>query len=86
MLKKLFTKENVKELLLGFLYGFGTMLFLIGMLPWELVSKIIACVIAMLAILRIRKKAPANKVFAGGYIGFVAVCMILLNLISTSGK
>ena len=75
---------KLSEILKGVGCGVATMLFMIGLLPWDLVSKIIACVIAMLAIMRIRKMQTNGEsvaAFTISYIAVIIVVMILLNLI-----
>ena len=77
--------ENLKEILLGVLYGIITMLFMIGMLPWSLVSSLIGCGIAMLAVWRIRKRMRAGdsvRCFTVSYMAVVIVAMLLLNSLS----
>lgn len=77
--------DKLKEVLLGILYSVFTILFLIGLLPWELVSKIVACVIAMLAIRRIRKRKNNQEnvsCFTISYMAVIVVCILLLNSIS----
>ncbi|MBR5517792.1 MAG: hypothetical protein IKV86_02060 [Clostridia bacterium] len=76
---------KLKEVLLGILYSIFTILFLIGMLPWLLVSRIVACVIAMLAIRRIRKRKNNNEnvsYFTISYMAVIIICILLLNSIS----
>ena len=76
---------KLKEILLGIAYGVVTMLFLIGMLPLQMISSIIACVVAMLAILRIRRKKNAEeevKFFTVSYMAVIIVAMLLLNSLS----
>ena len=76
---------KLKEVLLGILYSIFTILFLIGMLPWLLVSRIVACVIAMLAIRRIRKRKNNNEnvsYFTISYMALIIICILLLNSIS----
>lgn len=76
---------KLKEILLGILYSIFTILFLIGLLPWDLVSRIVACVIAMLAIRRIRKRKNNNEnvsYFTISYMALIIVCILLLNSIS----
>lgn len=78
---------KLKEILLGIAYAIVTMLFMIGLLPWTLVSSIIGCVVAMLAILRIRKKTRKEedvKYFTISYMAVVIICMLLLNSLSIS--
>ncbi len=76
---------KLKEILLGILYSIFTILFLIGLLPWDLVSRIVACVIAMLAIRRIRKRKKNNEnvsYFTISYMALIIICILLLNSIS----
>ena len=77
---------KLKEILLGILYSIFTILFLLGMIPpWELVSRIVACVIAMLAIRRIRKRKNNNEnvsYFTISYMALIIICILLLNSIS----
>ena len=76
--------SKISEILKGVGCGVATMLFMIGLLPWDLVSKIIACVIAMLAIMRIRKmQANGESVaaFTVSYVAVIIVVMLVLNLI-----
>ena len=76
---------KLKEILLGILYSVFTILFLIGLLPWDLVSRIVACVIAMLAIRRIRKRKNNNEnvsYFTISYMALIIICILLLNSIS----
>lgn len=78
---------KLKEILLGILYGIVTMLFMLGALPWEMVSKIVACVIAMLAIRRIRKRKNNGEnvaCFTISYMAVIIISIILLNSISIS--
>ena len=78
--------EKLKEILLGITYGIVTMLFIIGLLPWSLVSSILGCVIAVLAIWRIRKRMNAEesvKYFTISYMVVVIVIMLLINSLST---
>ncbi len=78
---------KLKEIILGILYGTVTMLFMIGLLPWALVSSILGCVIALLAILRIRKRKNAGEDathFTVSYMAVVIICMLLLNSLSIS--
>ncbi len=78
--------EKLKEILLGITYGIVTMLFIIGLLPWSLVSSILGCVIAVLAIWRIRKRMNAEesvKHFTISYMVVVIVIMLLINSLST---
>ncbi|MBR0276847.1 MAG: hypothetical protein IJQ50_00080 [Clostridia bacterium] len=84
-MKKKTIKINVREVFLGLLFGLITVLFMIGLLPWDMISKIIACIIAMLAILRINKKAP-EKDFAYSYIAFIAVSAVVFSLILHGAK
>lgn len=73
---------KLKEILLGIAYAVVTMLFMIGMLPWTLVSSIIGCVVAMLAILRIRKKTRMEedvKFFTISYMAVIIISMLILN-------
>ena len=76
---------KLKEILLGILYSIFTILFLIGLLPWDLVSRVVACVIAMLAIRRIRKRKKNNEnvsYFTISYMALIIICILLLNSIS----
>lgn len=76
---------KLKEVLLGILYSIFTILFLIGMLPWLLVSRIVACVIAMLAIRRIRKRKNNNEnvsYFTISYMAVIVIFILLFNSIS----
>ena len=77
-------KEKLMELLKGIGLGVVTMLFMIGMLPWDLVSKLIGCAVAVVVIRRIRKrtneKLPVG-LFTTGYVGVIIVVTILLSLI-----
>ena len=78
---------KLKEILLGIFYGVVTILFMIGMLPWALVSSIIGCVVAMLAILRIRKKKNAGESvvhFTVSYMTVVILATMFLNSLSIS--
>ena len=77
--------EKLKEILFGILYGIVTMLFIVGILPWSLVSSILGCVVAMLAILRIRKKMQAEesvKHFTISYMAVIIVAMLFINSLS----
>jgi len=77
--------EKLKEILFGILYGIVTMLFIVGILPWSLVSSILGCVVAMLAILRIRKKMQAEesvKYFTISYMAVIIVAMLFINSLS----
>ncbi|MBQ7953823.1 MAG: hypothetical protein IJ332_03680 [Clostridia bacterium] len=78
---------KLKEILIGIAYSVVTMVFMIGILPWTLVSSIIACVVAMLAILRIRKKTHKEEnvnYFTISYMAVIIICMLLLNSLSIS--
>lgn len=78
---------KLKEILLGIVYGIVTMLFMIGILPWSLVSSIVGCMVAMLAILRIKKGTSEKKnvvFFTLSYMVFIVVSMLLLNSLSIS--
>ena len=77
--------DKLKEVLLGILYSVVTILFLIGLLPWDLVSRIVACVVAMLAIRRIRKRKNNQEnvsYFTISYMAIIIVSILLLNSIS----
>lgn len=77
--------KKLREVLLGILYSVLTILFLIGLLPWVLVSRIVACVIAMLAIRRIRKRKNNGEnvsYFTISYMAIIIICILLLNSIS----
>ena len=79
--------NNLKEVLLGILYGVITMLFMIGLIPATLVSSILGCVVAMLAILRIRKRTKEEKsvkYFTISYMAVVIIVILLLNSLSIS--
>lgn len=77
--------SNKRELITGILYGIATILFLIGLLPWDMISKIIACIFAVLAIRRIRSNIRENKsvkVFTISYVAVIVVSILLLNALS----
>ena len=77
--------EKLKEILLGILYSVLTILFLVGLLPWDLVSRIVACVITMLAIMRIRKRKNNKEnvsCFTISYMAVIVISILLLNSIS----
>ena len=77
--------EKVKEILLGITYGIITMLFIIGLLPWSMVSSILGCVVAVIAIWRIMKKTRAEesvKHFTISYVAVIIVVMLLINSLS----
>lgn len=77
--------KKLKEILLGVAYAVVTMLFIIGALPWTLVSSIIGCVVAMLAIWRIKKKMRAEedvKYFTVSYVAVIVVIMLFINSLS----
>lgn len=77
--------EKVKEILLGITYGIITMLFIIGLLPWSMVSSILGCVVAVIAIWRIMKKTRAEesvKHFTISYVSVIIVVMLLINSLS----
>lgn len=77
--------EKLREILLGIAYGIITMLFIIGLLPWSLVSSILGCVVAVIAIWRIRKKMREEedvKYFTISYMAVVIVIMLLINSLS----
>ena len=77
--------SKLKEVLLGILYSALTILFIIGLLPWDLVSRIVACVIAMLAIMRIRKRKNNNEnvsYFTISYMAVIVIFILLFNSIS----
>lgn len=76
-------KNNMKEILLGFLYGAVTMLFMIGLLPADLVSKIIGCVVAVLAILRMKKKMDAGEKPVCFTVSYVFVIVFVTAVISS---
>lgn len=77
---------KIKEFLKGAAYALVTMLFMVGIIPnADFVSKIIGCVIAMLAVWRIRKKTAAGEkagAFAAGFVSVAAVLTIIIRLIS----
>ena len=78
---------KMKEILLGIVYGVVTMLFMIGLLPWSLVSSIIGCGVAMVAIFRIRKRTRKEedvKFFTVSYMALIVISMLLLNSLSIS--
>ena len=68
---------KLKEILLGIAYSIVTMLFMIGLLPWTLVSSVIGCGVAMLAIRRIRKKTIS-------YMAVIIISMLILNSLSAA--
>lgn len=75
-------KEKLKEIFLGIFYGIVTMLFMIGLLPADLVSKIFGCIVAMLAIYRIRKKMEEGQKpvsFTVSYVFVIILSTILIN-------
>lgn len=77
--------EKLREILLGVAYGIVTMLFVMGLLPWALVSSILGCVVAVLAIRRIRKKMSAEesvKHFTISYVAVVIIIMLFVNSLS----
>lgn len=77
--------KKLNEILLGVAYAVVTMLFIIGALPWTLVSSIIGCVVAMLAIWRIKKKMRAEedvKYFTVSYVAVIVVIMLFINSLS----
>ncbi|MEE1042586.1 MAG: hypothetical protein UH854_01340 [Clostridia bacterium] len=77
--------KKVKEILLGITYGIITMLFMIGLLPWTMVSSIMGCVIAVVAIWRIMKKTRAEesvKHFTISYVAVIVVAMLIINSLS----
>lgn len=76
-------KNNMKEILFGFLYGVVTMLFMIGLLPADLVSKIIGCVVAVLAILRMKKKMDAGEKPVYFTVSYVFVIVFVTVIISS---
>lgn len=79
---------KLKEILIGIGYALVTMLFMIGMLPWSLASSIIGCVVAMLAIIRIRKKTRKEedvKYFTISYMAIIIISVLLFNSLSISG-
>lgn len=78
---------KLKEILLGVAYSIVTMLFMIGLLPWTLVSSVIGCGVAMLAIRRIRKKTRAKqdvKFFTISYMAVIIISMLILNSLSAA--
>lgn len=78
---------KLKEILLGIAYAVVTMLFMIGALPWTLVSNIVGCAVAMLAIVRIRKKTKAEepvKYFTISYMAVVIAVILVINSLSIS--
>ena len=78
---------KLKEILLGIVYGIITMLFMLGLLPWALASSIIGCLVAMLAILRIRKRKNAGEkvaCFTVSYMAVIIICMLIINSVSIS--
>lgn len=75
-------KYELKEILIGILYGILTMLFMIGMLPWDLVSKLIGCIIAMFAVWRIKNKMRDGVAAAPFTVSFMAVVIIITLLLS----
>ena len=80
-------KTEFKEILLGLLYGFVTIICLLGITPWTMVSSILGCVVAMFAIIRIRKRKNEEKpvaYFTVSYMAVIIVCVLLINSISIS--
>lgn len=78
---------KLKEVLLGIAYGLITMLFMLGLLPWAMVSSVVGCVVAMLAVWRIRKKMKKEEnatFFTVSYMAFIAISMLFLNSLSIS--
>ena len=77
---------KIKEFLIGAAYALVTMIFMVGIIPnADFVSKILGCVVAMLAVWRIRKKTAAGEkpaAFAAGFVTVAAVLTILIRLIS----
>lgn len=78
---------NLKEVLLGIAYGIVTMLFMIGLLPWAMVSSVLGCVVAMLVIWRIRKKTKKEEnvtFFTVSYMAIIIISILLINSLSIS--
>ncbi len=75
--------KKISEILLGIAYGIVTMLFVMGLLPWAMVSSILGCVIAMLAIWRIRKKMRAEESVRHFTISYTAVIIIFMLFINS---
>lgn len=79
--------HKLKEILLGIGLAVLTMLFMIGLLPWELISSLLGCVVAMVAVWRIRKRKNAGETvvhFTVSYIAVIIIAMLLLNSITIS--
>lgn len=77
-------KDKLIEFLKGIGLGVVTMLFMIGMLPWDLVSKLIGCAVAVVVIRRIRKRTNEQLPvgwFTAGYVAVIVVVTLLLSLI-----
>lgn len=78
---------KLKEILFGIGYGVVTMLFMIGVVPSRLISSVMGCVMAMLAILRIRKRTRAEESvvpFTVSYMAVIIFSVLFLNSISIS--
>lgn len=78
---------KLKEIFLGVVYGIVTMLFMVGLLPWTLVSSILGCVVAMLAVFRIRRRKNTSEnvtFFTVSYMAVIIICMLVLNSLSIS--
>lgn len=78
---------NLKEVLLGIAYGIVTMLFMIGLLPWAMVSSVLGCMVAMLAIWRMRKKMKKEETvtfFTVSYMAIIIISILLINSLSIS--
>ena len=61
------------------------MIFMLGILPWYLVSALLGCGVAMLVIRRIRKKMNVKEsvtAFTISYMVFIILSMLLLNSLS----
>ena len=74
--------KNAKEIMLGLIYGIITVLFMLGILPWEMFTKIFACIVAMAAIFRIRKKMNLGQkptAFTISYVAVLALSTVLLS-------
>ena len=78
---------NLKEILVGIGYGIVTMLFMIGLVPSRMLSSILGCLIAVFAIIRIRKRTKAEEkvaCFTISYMAVIVIFVLLLNSISVS--
>ena len=79
--------NKIKDVLKGVGLAFLTMVCMLGITPWTLVSSILGCVVAVFVIWRIfkRKKEELPVVhFTVSYVAAIVIFVIILNSISIS--